>query len=207
MNEMFSFAFPARLVQPSLAKTESKNLRWSATCRANCSSLAVARTINRPFPCSARRYSRRTSSYGRSATSSLTRRAISRFRSARPRPSQNGRANKESGACRNRLTSDSTNTSVLMRVPSRSTTSGTGVSGSGDVVLGGSEVRLGALTFIAQHSRMINNTLGAPSFARNGLGHAGDETSNVRPLTPIKAVPGLYSLGAILHSPLNPQYR
>ncbi len=40
----------------------------------------------------------------------------------------------------------------------------------------------------------MNRMLGAPSFARSGLGHAGLETSNVRPMTPLNAVPGLYSL-------------
>src|SRR5262245_42474683 len=44
---------------------------------------------------------------------------------------------------------------------------------------------------------MMKRTLGAPSFARSGSGHAGDETSNVRPITPGNAVPGLYSTNAI----------
>src|SRR5262245_47777904 len=39
----------------------------------------------------------------------------------------------------------------------------------------------------------MNKTFGAPSRARSGCGHAGDETSKVRPMTPLKAVPGLYS--------------
>jgi hypothetical protein len=39
--------------------------------------------------------------------------------------------------------------------------------------------------------------LGAPSLARSGSGHAGCETSNVLPITPGNAVPGLYSLSAI----------
>src|SRR5271157_3515154 len=47
---------------------------------------------------------------------------------------------------------------------------------------------------------MINNTLGAPSPARSGSGQAGDDTSNVRPITPGKAVPGLYSLSPIVLS-------
>src|SRR6266496_2974943 len=46
----------------------------------------------------------------------------------------------------------------------------------------------------------MNNTLGAPSFARNGSGQAGDETSKVRPMTPLNAVPGLYSLSAMILS-------
>ena len=46
-------------------------------------------------------------------------------------------------------------------------------------------------------SRTMNSTLGAPSFARNGSGQAGSDTSKVRPLTPLNAVPGLYSLRAI----------
>jgi hypothetical protein len=46
----------------------------------------------------------------------------------------------------------------------------------------------------------MNNTLGVPSFALSGCGHAGDDTSNVRPMTPVKAVPGLYSLSAIANS-------
>src|SRR5208283_1514318 len=44
---------------------------------------------------------------------------------------------------------------------------------------------------------MMNSTLGAPSPARSGSGQAGDDTSNVRPITPGKAVPGLYSLSPI----------
>ncbi len=44
----------------------------------------------------------------------------------------------------------------------------------------------------------MKSTLGEPSFARKGSGHAGDETSNVRPMTPLKADPGLYSLSATL---------
>jgi hypothetical protein len=43
----------------------------------------------------------------------------------------------------------------------------------------------------------MNSTLGAPSFARRGWGQAGLDTSTVRPITPGKAVPGLYSLRAL----------
>src|SRR4030095_5358478 len=43
----------------------------------------------------------------------------------------------------------------------------------------------------------MNSTLGAPSFARNGSGQAGSGPSKVRPMTPLKAVPGLYSFSAI----------
>jgi hypothetical protein len=39
----------------------------------------------------------------------------------------------------------------------------------------------------------MNNTLGVPVGGRTGCGHAGDETSNVRPITPGKAAPGGYS--------------
>lgn len=46
-------------------------------------------------------------------------------------------------------------------------------------------------------SRTMDSTLGAPSFARNRSGQAGSDTSKVRPLTPLNAVPGLYSLRAI----------
>ena len=41
-------------------------------------------------------------------------------------------------------------------------------------------------------------TFGAPSFARSGSGHAGDDLSNVRPITPVNAVPGLYSFSAMV---------
>jgi hypothetical protein len=47
----------------------------------------------------------------------------------------------------------------------------------------------------------MNSTFGAPALARNGSGQAGSDTSNVRPMTPLKAVPGLYSLRAIKFSP------
>jgi hypothetical protein len=43
----------------------------------------------------------------------------------------------------------------------------------------------------------MNKTLGAPSLARKGSGQAGEETSNVRPITPLNALPGLYSFNAI----------
>src|SRR5215470_16368351 len=43
-------------------------------------------------------------------------------------------------------------------------------------------------------SRMTNSTFGAPSRARTGAGHAGLDTSKVRPITPENACPGLYSL-------------
>ena len=46
----------------------------------------------------------------------------------------------------------------------------------------------------------MNNTLGAPSFARSGSGHAGFDTSKVRPITPVNAVPGLYSFSAMFVS-------
>jgi hypothetical protein len=49
----------------------------------------------------------------------------------------------------------------------------------------------------------MNRTFGAPSLARSGSGHAGDETSNVRPMTPLNAAPGLYSFKAIVNSCLN----
>jgi hypothetical protein len=39
----------------------------------------------------------------------------------------------------------------------------------------------------------MNNTLGAPSFARSGIGQAGDDLSTVRSMTPGNAVPGSYS--------------
>ena len=39
--------------------------------------------------------------------------------------------------------------------------------------------------------------VGHPSLARKGCGQAGCDTSNVRPMTPVNAVPGLYSLSAI----------
>ena len=43
----------------------------------------------------------------------------------------------------------------------------------------------------------MNSTFGAPSFARLGIGQAGVDTSAVRPITPGKAAPGLYSLSGI----------
>jgi len=39
----------------------------------------------------------------------------------------------------------------------------------------------------------MKSTLAAPGFARSGSGQDGDETSNVRPMTPLNAAPGLYS--------------
>src|SRR5262249_48379538 len=47
---------------------------------------------------------------------------------------------------------------------------------------------------------MMNSTFGAPSRARFGAGHAGFETSKVRPITPGKAWPDLYSLSVIVPS-------
>ena len=44
----------------------------------------------------------------------------------------------------------------------------------------------------------MNRTFGAPWRARSGSGQAGCETSKVRPTTPENALPGLYSLRAIL---------
>src|SRR5580765_5943895 len=46
----------------------------------------------------------------------------------------------------------------------------------------------------------MKRMLGAPSFARRGSGQAWLDTSNVRPMTPVKAVPGLYSLSAMSSS-------
>ncbi len=43
-------------------------------------------------------------------------------------------------------------------------------------------------------SSTMNSTLGAPSLARMGSGQAGLDWSTVRPITPGKVVPGLYSL-------------
>src|SRR5262249_7954619 len=50
----------------------------------------------------------------------------------------------------------------------------------------------------------MNRTLGAPSLARSGCGHAGCDTSNVLPITPENAVPSLYSFNAILLSSYEP---
>src|SRR5271165_4922326 len=47
----------------------------------------------------------------------------------------------------------------------------------------------------------MNMTLGAPSFALTGSGQAGLETSKVRPMTPVNAVPDLYSFKAIRFLP------
>jgi hypothetical protein len=46
----------------------------------------------------------------------------------------------------------------------------------------------------------MNKTLAAPSLARGGSGQAGSDWSWVRPTTPVKAVPGLYSFKDILFS-------
>src|SRR5215510_15904643 len=48
----------------------------------------------------------------------------------------------------------------------------------------------------------MKSTLGAPSFARNGEGHAGSDSPTVRPMRPVKAVPDLYSFNAMSTSPL-----
>src|SRR6516225_5161732 len=47
---------------------------------------------------------------------------------------------------------------------------------------------------------MMKRTFGAPGRARFGAGHAGFDTSNVRPMTPGNAWPGLYSLSAMFPS-------
>jgi hypothetical protein len=47
----------------------------------------------------------------------------------------------------------------------------------------------------AKNARIGNRR--ARSFARSGRGQAGCETSNVRPMTPVKAVPGVYSFNAM----------
>src|SRR5580692_10456369 len=47
----------------------------------------------------------------------------------------------------------------------------------------------------------MNSTLGAPSRARTGAGHAGADSSVVRPITPGNAAPGPYSTIAIRTSP------
>src|ERR1700679_2405126 len=52
-------------------------------------------------------------------------------------------------------------------------------------------------------SSTMNNTLGAPALERSGCGHAGLEVSYVRPITPVKAVPDLYSFIAIAASLLH----
>ena len=44
----------------------------------------------------------------------------------------------------------------------------------------------------------MKSTFGAPFFERSGSGHAGDDLSKVRPMTPGNAVPGLYSLRAMV---------
>src|SRR6185437_2614430 len=47
----------------------------------------------------------------------------------------------------------------------------------------------------------MNTTLGAPSRARTGAGHAGADSSAVLPITPGNAAPGSYSSIAIRISP------
>jgi hypothetical protein len=47
----------------------------------------------------------------------------------------------------------------------------------------------------------MNRTLGAPFFERGGSGQAGWDWSKVRPTTPVKADPGLYSLSDTVTSP------
>jgi len=44
---------------------------------------------------------------------------------------------------------------------------------------------------------VVTTTFGAPSRARFGAGHAGDDSSGVRPMTPGNGVPGVYSVRAI----------
>jgi hypothetical protein len=46
----------------------------------------------------------------------------------------------------------------------------------------------------------MNSTLGAPSLERIGSCQAGSDWSKVRPITPGKVVPGLYSFNGILSS-------
>jgi hypothetical protein len=41
-------------------------------------------------------------------------------------------------------------------------------------------------------------TLGAPFLARTGWGQAGSDSDTVRPITPGKVVPGLYSFRVIV---------
>src|SRR5580698_10923614 len=48
----------------------------------------------------------------------------------------------------------------------------------------------------------MKRTLGAPSLARSGDGHAGSDSPIVRPMRPGNVVPGLYSLIAISASRL-----
>ena len=43
----------------------------------------------------------------------------------------------------------------------------------------------------------MNRTFGAPSLARLGSGHAGDDSSTVRPMVPVNADPGRYSFMVI----------
>src|SRR6185503_1547919 len=47
----------------------------------------------------------------------------------------------------------------------------------------------------------MNNTLGDPGTARTGCGHAGVDSSVVRPTRPGKLVPGRYSLNAMARTP------
>src|SRR5215471_17336173 len=44
----------------------------------------------------------------------------------------------------------------------------------------------------------MKSTFGAPSLARLGAGHAGLETSKVRPITPGNACPSLYSFNGMM---------
>jgi hypothetical protein len=48
--------------------------------------------------------------------------------------------------------------------------------------------------------------LGAPSAGRGGSGQAGDDSSIVRPMTPVNGVPSLYVLIAIVIAPLGLSY-
>src|ERR1700722_4774606 len=52
-------------------------------------------------------------------------------------------------------------------------------------------------------SRTMNNTFGGPALDRSGCGQAGLDVSYVRPITPVKAVPDLYSFIAIAASLYN----
>src|SRR5882724_7800023 len=52
----------------------------------------------------------------------------------------------------------------------------------------------------------MSSTLGAPSRARTGAGHAGADSSAVLPITPGNAAPGSYSSIAIRISPASRHY-
>src|SRR6185312_14794831 len=52
----------------------------------------------------------------------------------------------------------------------------------------------------------MNTTLGAPSRARTGAGHAGADSSAVLPITPGNAAPDSYSSIAIRISPASRHY-